>query len=211
MEAGPFGRTLQFCDVPRPHLVGPDRQELGLGVDRMDSLTPALAGLALGGQEQIHGTDRAMIAAFIEQCGEHRGRRHVRKALAVEKAQQQILLGDRERQRGPRPRLRYAPLRGHAVPGAIAVHEPAVQRERLTGTAQADVWSELSHGEHHASPLVSSAVGSPSATHSFFWASMISSAGSSWRRSRTLWRCSCWICRAGASGLAPRLFGPSAV
>jgi hypothetical protein len=30
------------------------------------------------------------------------------------------------------------------------------------------VWSKLSHGEHHASPLVSSAVGSPSATHSFF-------------------------------------------
>src|SRR5665647_2054251 len=90
MEAGPFGRPLQFRDIPGPHFVGSDRQELGLGVDRMDSLAPALAGLALGGQEPIHGTDRAVIAAFIEQCGEHRGRRHVREALAVEKAQQQI-------------------------------------------------------------------------------------------------------------------------
>src|ERR1035437_9643611 len=42
---------------------------------------------------------------------------------------------------------------------------------------------EFGHGEHHASPLVSSAVGSPSATHSFFWASIINSARSSlWRR-----------------------------
>ncbi len=49
----------------------------------------------------------AVIAAFIEQRGEDRGRRHVREALAVEKAEQQILLGDRERQRGPRPRTRY--------------------------------------------------------------------------------------------------------
>ena len=88
MEAGPFGRTLQFGDIPGPHFVGPDRQELGLGVERMNSLTEALASLMLGCQEPIHGTDRAVIAAFIEQRGEDRGRRHVRKALAVEKSQQ---------------------------------------------------------------------------------------------------------------------------
>ena len=88
MEAGPFGRALQFGDIPGPHFVGPDRQELGLGVERMNSLTAALASLMLGCQEPIHGTDRAVIAAFIEQRGEDRGRRHVRKALAVEKSQQ---------------------------------------------------------------------------------------------------------------------------
>ena len=65
----------------------PDRQELGLG-ERMNSLTAALASLMLDCQEPIHGTDRAVIAAFIEQRGENRGRRHVRKALAVEKSQQ---------------------------------------------------------------------------------------------------------------------------
>src|ERR1700682_1862633 len=67
MEAGPFGRALQFGDIPGPHFVGPDRQELGLGVERMNSLTAALASLMLGCQEPIHGTDRAVIAAFIEQ------------------------------------------------------------------------------------------------------------------------------------------------
>ena len=84
-------------------------QELGLGVERMAALTSALADLALGSQEPIHGPDRAVIAAFVEQRGEDCGRRHVREALAVEKAQQQILLGDRERQRGPWSRPRYTP------------------------------------------------------------------------------------------------------
>ena len=45
MEAGPFGRALQFGDIPGPHFVGPDRQELGLGVERMAALTSALADL----------------------------------------------------------------------------------------------------------------------------------------------------------------------
>jgi hypothetical protein len=66
----------------------------------MDALTPALAGLAAGGQQPIHGADRTMIAALIEQRGIDRGRRHVGEALAVEDAQQQILLANRERQRG---------------------------------------------------------------------------------------------------------------
>jgi hypothetical protein len=47
MGAGPFGRALQFGDTPGPHFVGPHRQELGLGVERMNSLTAALATLVL--------------------------------------------------------------------------------------------------------------------------------------------------------------------
>jgi hypothetical protein len=35
----------------------------------MDSLPTALAGLALDGQEPIHGADQAAIAAFIVQRG----------------------------------------------------------------------------------------------------------------------------------------------
>ena len=60
MEAGPFGRALQFGDIPGPHFVGPDRQEFGLGVERMDALTPALAGLAAGrpGADTWYGSSR---------------------------------------------------------------------------------------------------------------------------------------------------------
>jgi len=57
MEAGPFGRTLQLGDVPRPHFVWPDRQQFRLGVDGMNSLTTALTGLIPSGQEPIHGAD----------------------------------------------------------------------------------------------------------------------------------------------------------
>jgi hypothetical protein len=54
------------------------------------------------------------------------------------------------------------------TPGAIAAHEPTAQRERSQAAYQSDGRGEIGHGEHHASPLGSSAVGSPSATHSFF-------------------------------------------
>src|ERR1019366_2052803 len=151
-----------------------------------------------------------VILAFVEQRGEDRSWRHVREALAVEKAQQQILLSDRECQRGAWPGPRCARRCGHAVPSAIAVHEPAIQRECLTGSPQTNVRRELDHGEHHSSPFLSSAVGSPSATHSFFWASIISSARSSLWRRRALSRSRCWICRADTSGFGPRLFGASA-
>ena len=57
MEAGPFGGPLEFGDIPRPHFVGADRQEFGLGVRRMDALIASLAGLVLGRHEPIHGTD----------------------------------------------------------------------------------------------------------------------------------------------------------
>jgi hypothetical protein len=104
MEAGPLGRAFQFGDIPGPHFVGPDRQEFGFGVERMDALTAALAGLAAGSQQPIPGADRAVIAALIEQRGIDRGRRHIGETLAVENAQQQILLGNRERQRRSCPR-----------------------------------------------------------------------------------------------------------
>jgi hypothetical protein len=67
------------------------------------------------------------------------------------------------------------------VLGAIAVQEPAMLRECLTGTPQADVRRELSHGKHHSSPFPWSAVGVP-VSRTGFLASVISSA-----RSR-LWR-----------------------
>src|SRR5450631_4254920 len=100
MEAGPFGWALQFRYIPRPHFVGPVRQELGLGIGRMASLTPALADLALGGEKPVHGTDRAKIAAFIEQRGEHRGRRHVRVTC------RDTVVRRRTRSRYTNPRLR---------------------------------------------------------------------------------------------------------
>jgi hypothetical protein len=108
MEAGPFGGALQLGDIRRPDLVRSDRQELRLRIERVDSLISSLASLLLGGQESVHGADRAVITAFIEERRKHRRRRDVCEALAVEYAEQPILLGTRQCQRGPRPRARYA-------------------------------------------------------------------------------------------------------
>src|ERR1022692_1907881 len=84
---GPFHRTPDFRDIPRPHFVGSDRQKFGLGIDRVDALTAALAGLIRSRQQPIHRADGAVILAFIEQRGEHRGRRHVQEAFAAQEAE----------------------------------------------------------------------------------------------------------------------------
>ena len=142
--------------------------------------------------------------AFIEQRGIDRRRRHVGKPLAVEHAEQTLLLGDGEGQ-GGRGAHRDGMSREHATtPSAIAVHEPGVEREGPAGRLHPDVRGKFVDGEHHSFSLVSSAVGRPSATHSFFWASMMSSARSSLRRRRALSRFKCLICRAAASGFGPR-------
>jgi hypothetical protein len=67
-------------DIPGPH--SPDRQELGLG-ERMNSLTAALASL-IGCQEPIH--DGSSGGSGLHRATwRDRGRRHVGKAVAVEK------------------------------------------------------------------------------------------------------------------------------
>ena len=106
--------------------------------------------------------------AFIEQRGVDRGRRRVGKSFAVEHAEQIVLLGAREGQRWPWPHCHDARHEDRAMTCAIAVHEPSVQREGPAGGLHANVGRKLRDGLHHLSSLVSSAVGSPSATHSFF-------------------------------------------
>src|SRR3569833_3700807 len=93
MVRHPFGRTLQLGDIPRPNFVWPDREQFRLGIGGMNSLTPALACLIPGGQQPIHGAYCAVISAFIEQNGTHRGRGYVGETLAVEQPEQHILLG----------------------------------------------------------------------------------------------------------------------
>jgi hypothetical protein len=54
------------------------------------------------------------------------------------------------------------------MPSTFAVHESAVQREGPAGGFQPDMSGQIRDGEHHSSSLVSSTVGSRSATHNFF-------------------------------------------
>src|SRR5690606_740850 len=147
-----------------------------------------LARLPLHTQKAVHGSNRAVITPFIEQRGEDRRRRRISKAFAVEHAEQILLLGDGEGQRWSRS-YRY-PLgqQNLAALGTITVHVARIERESPTGRLHANLGRKVGDGEHYSSSLVSSAVGSPRATHSFFWASMINSARSSLRRRRSMSR-----------------------
>src|SRR5712692_5226485 len=131
--------------------------------------------------------------AFIEQRGINRRRRRIDETLAVEHAEQTFLLGGGEGQRRARPRRYRVSCEDTTPPCSIAIHVPGVECERSAGGFHADVGRQIVDGEHHSSPLVSSAVGRPSATHSFFWASMISSARSSLWRRRAMSRFRCLI------------------
>jgi|SRR4051794_19210740 len=55
--------------IPRPDLVGGFGQQLGLLVDGMAALVAAFADFAVFGQDAIHGADRAMIDALVQQDG----------------------------------------------------------------------------------------------------------------------------------------------
>ena len=84
VEARPLGRALELGNVPGPHLVGRERQQLGLGVGRMGELIAPLATAAVDRQQTVHRAHRAEIAALVQQRGVHRRWRGVDEALAVE-------------------------------------------------------------------------------------------------------------------------------
>ena len=58
---------LRHTDIPAPQLIGGGGHELGLLVGRMRQLIAALANLAVLVEQAIHGANRAVILAFIEQ------------------------------------------------------------------------------------------------------------------------------------------------
>jgi hypothetical protein len=134
----------------------------------MTALAAPLAGLALRSQQAVQGANRAVITPFVQQRGKDCRRRRIGKALAVEHTEQTFLFGDGEGQRWPRSRRYALRRRDLAALGAITVHESRIERESPAGRLHADMGRELRDGEHHSSSIVSSAVGSPRATHSFF-------------------------------------------
>src|SRR3954454_14344576 len=129
----------------------------------MDSLTTALTCLIPGRQQPIHSAYGAVIASLIEQGGINRCRGYVSEALAVEKAEQRILLGRGEGQRWPCS-LTWYYMAQHGWPAAqaFAIDERPIHREGLASRPQSDAGSEFGHRSHHSSSLVSSVVGRPS-------------------------------------------------
>ena len=63
----PLYRAAQLGDVPAPQLVGLGGQQFRLLIRRMGELITAFAAFAMRFQQAVHGANRAMKLAFIEQ------------------------------------------------------------------------------------------------------------------------------------------------
>ena len=183
--------------------LGRYRQQFGLGVERMAQLLAACAHFVVGPQNAIHGADRAMIAALVEQGGVDFCWREIGKARRTEQIEYGFARRCWQRARWTRPadgegggRARRFMLRSR-----LARDRPSAAQVAPT---------EPMAGIHAASPSVSAALcgasGIPSRSASFFWVSIIASA-----RCR---RCFSWAMsrRAAAnselSGLLGGTFGP---
>ena len=92
IEVAPLRWPHQFGDVPGPDLVGTFGQKFGLLVDGMAQLLAAFADLAVLSEDAIHGADRAVVDAFIEQGGVDFGRRLIGEARRVQQIQHHLLL-----------------------------------------------------------------------------------------------------------------------
>ena len=92
VEVAPFGWSHQLGDVPGPHLVRTFRQQFGFLVDRMAQLLAAFADFAMPAEDAIHGADRAVVDAFIEQSGVDLGRCLVGEARRMQQIQHDLLL-----------------------------------------------------------------------------------------------------------------------
>src|SRR3954462_15053582 len=69
IEVGPFRRSGQLRDIPRPDLIGAFGEQFGLGVDRVAQLVAALPNLVMVVQDAVQGADRAEVDALVEQGG----------------------------------------------------------------------------------------------------------------------------------------------
>jgi len=96
MIGGPFHRAAQFGDVPAPQLIGFGGQQLRLLIRRMGELIAAFAAFATGFQQAVHGADRAMITALIEQGRVDLCRRAILKTLLMKTSQYGGLFAFRE-------------------------------------------------------------------------------------------------------------------
>ena len=99
MIDGPLHRAAQLGDVPTPQLIGCGGQQLRLLIGRMSELIAALAAFAMRFQQTVHGANRAMKPAFIEQGRVDLRGRAILKTLLMKTGQHGGLFAFRKRPR----------------------------------------------------------------------------------------------------------------
>src|SRR5271166_3128023 len=120
IEVAPLRWSHKFRDVPGPDLIGPFGDEFRLPVGGMAELLAAFADFAVLAKDAVHGADRAVVDAFIEQAGVDLGRRLVCEARRMQQIQHNLLL--RIAQCPARLRSLASDRRRRGQVGAAALH-----------------------------------------------------------------------------------------
>ena len=110
VEIGPLGWSLEFGDIPGPHLIGLGREQLRFFVVGPPHLISTFLDLAmLLFQNAIHRPDRAVILPFIQKHGIDLGGRIILESWRMEQVDDRLpLLGIKSQGRGrSRSRMGY--------------------------------------------------------------------------------------------------------
>ena len=162
--AGPFRRAAQFGDVPTPQLVGLGGQQFRLLIRRMSELIAAFAAFATRFQQAIHGADRAMKPAFIEQCRVDLRGRAILKTLLMKTRQHGCCSAS---VKAPEAKTAGSGRRpGKKTAAAPPVPSGARNCQCLAGWFHAHQRAELIHRGHHDFSV--SAIGWPNSLATFF-------------------------------------------
>ena len=166
VEVGPFCGSHQLGDVPGPDLVGAFGEQFRLLIDGMAQLPAAFSDFVMVVEDPIHGADRAVVGALVEQAGVDFRRGQVDEVRFAQKvAHRQPLLG------GQRPfRLRPWPWgrRRPVQAGTVTMNAGARNPERGTGSGiQALSRCQSDDGLHQGSPSIGPG-GSPGVPQLFF-------------------------------------------
>ena len=166
VEVRPFGRPHQLGDIPGPDLVGGLRQQLRLFVDRMAQLIAALADLLVCAQDAVHGADRAVVDALVEQAGIDLGGRLVGEARCAQKVEHRLAFHGGQRARGLG---RGATRRRPGQTGAPAVNAGARHVQGCAGAGgQAGAGARATTASVMARRRCRSPAGCPAAPQLFF-------------------------------------------
>ena len=163
IKIGPLRRAEQFRDIPAPELVGSGGQQFRFGVSRMRELVAALTRLARAFQNPVHGANRAMIKALVEQRGVNRRRRAVLKSLLMKAGQDHFPFRANQR-------TRHVPHGGSRrrkkIQTPLPIKRSARKVESLAGGSDSDHRRKIPDGRSHDTSV--SAIGMPSSIATFF-------------------------------------------
>src|ERR1700693_5445942 len=179
----------------------------------MAQVIAAFTDFLVGGQDAVHGADRAMVDALVEQDGVDLGGCLVGKTRRAQKVEYGSTFHDSQRAPWARP----GPKRGQR-PGQTGTPtvDPGARHVQGRAGAGGQTGSRRQRDDrcrHDLSSLSGVASGIPNRAATFFWISIIASACSNLRPRRAFSRLACASSAAKgfrAVGFGPRLAGVSA-